>query len=421
MIAPYRVPYGLKEFWTALRGLARPFPAVGHAWFPPFRDLGVDAFPTNQGREGQYALLRALRLSPAARVGVPIFTHPVVWQTIVAAGKQPIFLDTDPVTLGLSLEDLRRKRDRLDCLILIHTFGYPADFDSIAAIMQSRPVLEDCAHALGSTYRGRPLGSLGDGSFFTFLFSKSLRAGGGGCALTRDRALGLEVEKLLNEGPEEARLQGLSHAVANLMLGLAYRKPCYSLLALLTSSRLYRRAANNLSYRVSSSLRMRRSDWGVVASRLKAWKPDSERHSEFWADVRTHLPEGWRIPPEPTWGEWNHWLLPVCPPSEEAAIRGIAKLKRHGVGARLIYLYSPEAGRPYGYAGDCPEAERLSRSVFLLPSHDGLSSLERRRIVECVRLLAGTQDSDGRRRFRPVSTLSTLKASESEGASASPQ
>ncbi len=326
----------MNEVRAALRGLARPFPDVGQAWFPPFRGLGVDAFPTNQGREAEFALLRALRLPAGARVGVPIFTHPVVWQTIVAAGMQPVFLDTDPVTLGLNLTDLRKKRDRLDCLILIHAFGYPADFDSVAAIMQGRPILEDCAHALGSTYRGRPLGSLGDGSFFTFLFSKSLRAGGGGCALTRDRALGSEVERLLRDGPEETLLQGLSHVMENLILGLAYKRPWYSLLTLLTSSRLYRRAANQVSYRVSSSLRMRRSDWGVVASRLKAWRPDSEQYPEFWVDVRTHLPEGWRIPPEPTWGEWNHWLLPVCPPSEEAAVRGIAELRSHGVGARLI-------------------------------------------------------------------------------------
>ncbi len=388
MIAPYQVPYGGKEFSIALRGLARPFPEVGRAWFPLFQGLGVDVFPTQQGREAEYALLRALRSSGCARVGVPILTHPVVWQTIAAAGMQPVFLDTDPDTLGLSLADLRKKRDRLDCLILIHAFGYPADFDAVTAIMRGKPILEDCAHALGSTYRGRPLGSLGDGAFFTFLFSKSLRAGGGGCAVARNRALGDEVERLLREGPEETYLQGLSHAVANLLLGLVYRKPFYSLLTMITSRRLYRRTANQMSYRVSSSLRMRRSDWGVVASRLKEWKADSEKNADFWADVRTHLPAGWHIPPEPQWGEWNHWLLPVCPPTEQAATRGIARLRSRGVGARLIYLYSPEAGSPYGYAGDCPEAERLSRSVFLLPSHSGLSSPERRRILESVRLLA---------------------------------
>ncbi len=392
MIAPYHFPYGLTDLWAALRGLTRPFPDLGHDWFPEFQNLGVDVFPVHRGREGQYALLRALGLPPHARVGVPLFTHPVVWQTIAAAGMQPVFLDSDPATLGLSLTSLRKNRDRLDCLILVHTFGYPADFDAVAAIMQGKPILEDCAHALGSTYRGRLLGSLGDGSFFTFLFSKPLSAGGGGCAVTRDQPLGEELERLLREGPEESFLQGLSHAAASFLLALTYRKPCYSVLTYLTHirlyrQRLYRRAVRKLINRVSPLLHMRRSDWGVVAGRLKGWNIDSEKNSEFWAEVRRRLPQGWRIPPEPQWGDWNHWLLPICAPTEEAAARGIAKLRGHGVGAGLIYDESPEAARSYGYSGDCLEAQHLSTSVFLLPSHSRLTASERQHILACVQLL----------------------------------
>jgi dTDP-4-amino-4,6-dideoxygalactose transaminase len=154
---------------------------------------------------------------------------------------------------------------------------------------------------------------------------------------------------------------------------------------------------------------MRRSDWGIVASRLETWHADSEKHSAFWLEVRTHLPEGWRIPPEPQWGEWNHWLLPLCPPSQEAAIASIAKLRSRGVGARLMYLYSPEAARSYGYIGDCPEAELLSRLVFLLPSHGGLTTSERQHIVECVRLLDPLNDLSHNRRQKslaePVSVI----------------
>lgn len=387
MIAPYLVPYGLKEFWTALQGLARPFPDVGRDWLPAFRGLDVDAFPTYRGREGQYALLRALRLPPKARVGVPILTHPVVWQTIVAAGMQPVFLDTDPVTFGLNLADLRKKSDRLDCLILVHAFGYPADVDAVAGVMRSKPILEDCAHALGSTYCGRPLGSLGDGSFFTFLFSKPLSAGGGGCAITRHPALGAEVARLLSEGREETVLHGICHSIENLLVSVAYRKSCYPLLTWFTYSRFYRRAASEVNYRVSPSLRMRRSDWGVVAAQLEKWRVESEENQEFWLGVRRRLPEGWHIPPEPEWGEWNHWLLPVCGPTQEATAHGIARLRSHGVGARLIYIYAPEGGRAYGYSGDCPEAERLSRSVFVLPAHSGLSSRERKQILDSIRLL----------------------------------
>jgi dTDP-4-amino-4,6-dideoxygalactose transaminase len=371
-----------------MRGLAQPFPDVGRHWLPAFRDAGVEAFPTYRGREGQFALLRALGLPRQARIGVPILTHPVVWQTIAAAGMQPVFLDSDPSTFGVSLADLRQKSDRLDCLILVHSFGYPADYDAVAAIMRGKPILEDCAHALGSTYQGRPLGSLGDGSFFTFLFSKPLSAGGGGCALTRHRSLADEVARLLREGPEETIAHGLGHAMANLFVSLAYRKRCYRLLTLFTYSRAYRRAASEVAYRVSSSLRMSRSDWGVVTSRLEQWHVESEESSEFWLEVRRRVPEGWHIPHEPECGSWNHWLLPVCAPTREAATHGIAALRCQGVGARLIYNYSPEGGRAYGYSGDCPEAERLSRSVFVLPAHSGLSGRDRTRILESLRQLS---------------------------------
>ena len=107
----------------------------------------------------------------------------------------------------------------------------------------------------------------------------------------RNRVLAAEVERLLGEEKDENVLEGLSHAAANLFLGLAYRKPFYSLLTAITSRRLYRRAANRMSYRVSPSLRMRRSDWGVVESRLQEWSADAEKHADFWSEVAKYIPD----------------------------------------------------------------------------------------------------------------------------------
>jgi dTDP-4-amino-4,6-dideoxygalactose transaminase len=156
---------------------------------------------------------------------------------------------------------------------------------------------------------------------------------------------------------------------------------------LLTYNRLYRRAASEVSYRVSPALRMRRSDWAVVQSQVNKWNVQAERSAEFWIDVRRRLPEGWYVPPEPEGSEWNHWLLPVCGPTRDVTAQGIARLRSRGVGARLIYIFSPEGGRAYGYVGDCPEAERLSRRLFVLPAHSQLSRRERQHILESIRVL----------------------------------
>jgi dTDP-4-amino-4,6-dideoxygalactose transaminase len=382
--------------------LERKLPDLAPDWLPSFAGLDVEIFPTHRGREAQYALLRGLGLPSGARVGVPLFTHPVVWQTIVAAGMQPVFLDSDARTFGLSLADLQAKRRALDCLILVHTFGYPADFDSICALMDGKPVLEDCAHALGSTHHGRPLGALAAGAFFTFLFSKPLSAGGGGCAVARGKPLREKVARLLGVGARETFRQGVCHAAANFLAGLAYRKPWYSLLTRVTSSPFYRRVASQARYPVSPALRMRPTDWSVVALRLANGGAHKARNSNFWASVRACLPEGWRIPPEPAWGEWNHWLMPVGPATEESAAQGVARLRGAGIGARWMYYYSPEAARACGYQGDCPEAERLARTVFVLPAHAGLTFAERQHILRCLTMLGAPCRSYGQpRRLRP--------------------
>ena len=101
-------------------------------------------------------------------------------------------------------------------------------------------------------------------------------------------------------------------------------------------------------------------------------------------------------------GKVIHHLIAAASfdPTEEAAARGIAKLRSHGVGAGLVYDDAPKAARTYGYRGDCPEAERLSRSVFLLPSHSRLTSLERQHILRCIRLLNEITDSGDNPRRR---------------------
>jgi dTDP-4-amino-4,6-dideoxygalactose transaminase len=120
---------------------------------------------------------------------------------ILANGLRIRWVDIDPATLNVDLDDLAAKiSPTTRAIVLVHWGGYPVDLDRLAAILDRaeaaygfRPVVvEDCAHAFGTTLRGRPLGNHGNVCVFSFHAIKHLTCGSGGMitlpdARTHDR------------------------------------------------------------------------------------------------------------------------------------------------------------------------------------------------------------------------------------------
>ena len=88
-------------------------------------------------------------------------------------------------------------------MVPTHLWGLPCDMDEIAALARLHGifVIEDCAHALGATYRGRPIGTLGDAAFFSFQTIKPLNTYGGGMAVVRDPSLAHRVAECRTSAP----------------------------------------------------------------------------------------------------------------------------------------------------------------------------------------------------------------------------
>ena len=153
---------------------------------------GGHAVTTSYGRMAAYYIFRSLELPPGSEVVFPALTFWVVPEMARRAGLKVVFADVDPRTFNLDPDRLERAITPLTrAVVPTHVYGLPCDMEEITAVARRHRlrVVEDCAHALGATYRDRPAGTLGDAALFSFQVLKPLNTFGGGMAFTRDPAL----------------------------------------------------------------------------------------------------------------------------------------------------------------------------------------------------------------------------------------
>jgi len=108
-------------------------------------------------------------------------------------GAKPVFADVDPFSQNITAETIEKVLSRrTKAIVAVHLAGWPCDMDPILSLARERGirVVEDCAQAHGATYKGRPVGSLGDVAAFSFCQDKIISTGGeGGMLVTDDHAL----------------------------------------------------------------------------------------------------------------------------------------------------------------------------------------------------------------------------------------
>jgi perosamine synthetase len=132
--------------------------------------------------------LALLDLAPEAEVITTPITFVSTNHAILHAGLRPVFADVELATGNLDVGSVRdRVSDRTGAIMLVHYGGYPCDLDAFYRLGRERgiPIVEDCAHACGSRYRGRFIGSTGDYHAFSFQAVKNLATGDGGAVLVR--------------------------------------------------------------------------------------------------------------------------------------------------------------------------------------------------------------------------------------------
>lgn len=147
--------------------------------------------------------LAAAGIGPGDEVIVPPISFVASATAIARVGAIPVFADVDRATLNLSVSEAARAvTPRTRAVVLVHFAGCPADLDAVSALCAERrlTLIEDCAHAPGASWRGRPVGGFGAFGSFSFQASKNLTAGEGGMLITSDPELAERARSLTNQG-----------------------------------------------------------------------------------------------------------------------------------------------------------------------------------------------------------------------------
>ncbi len=141
----------------------------------------------DSGSNALFLAVSLLDLPPGSVVVVPSFTWVSCAQAVLMAGHKPVFCDVDPATMNVRAQDIEPLLNaNVKAVMVVHYGGLAVDLDPIVEL--GLPVIEDAAHAVCSTYKGRPCGALADVGIYSFDAIKNLTTGEGGGITCRDAA-----------------------------------------------------------------------------------------------------------------------------------------------------------------------------------------------------------------------------------------
>jgi dTDP-4-amino-4,6-dideoxygalactose transaminase len=308
--------------------------------------------------------LLALGIGSSREVICPSFTFVSTANAVLRVGARPVFADIEEDTLGLDPADVERRISPATAAVLpVHYAGIAADMARLLDLARDRRlrVVEDAAHGLGASFRGRPLGTLGDAGCFSFHETKNITCGEGGAVTFAEAAVAERAEVIREKGTNRsAFLRGEVDRYTWVAEGSSY--VLSDLLAAMLDAQLDK----------LPEIRARRAR---VASRYR---------EELTAWAQAHHA---RLPPTDGERQGNDHLFYLLLPDEATRDRCLSGLRARGVMAAFHYvpLHSSPFGKRLGMAGELPVTDRVARTLLRLPLHPRLSEEDVDRVVGALK------------------------------------
>jgi len=161
--------------------------------------LGVkNVIAVNTGTSAIHIALDAFGISAGDEVIVPSMTFAATIQAILATGAVPVFCEINSDTLNVDVADIEKRiTAKTKAIIPVHYCGQACDMDELLAIARPKgiKIIEDAAHAFGSSYKGKKIGSLGDAACFSFDPIKTITCGEGGAVTLNDDEIAEKIRR----------------------------------------------------------------------------------------------------------------------------------------------------------------------------------------------------------------------------------
>lgn len=308
------------------------------------RSHGIAA---SNGSSALELALAAVGVGRGDEIIMPSFTIISCAAAVLRAGATPVFVDSDPITWNMDVSQVApRITPRTRAIMAVHTYGLPVDMDPLLDIARQHGlrVIEDAAEAHGLHYRGRPCGSMGDVSTFSFYANKLITTGEGGMALTDDPEIADRCRRLRNLAFGDA------HRFVHEELGWNFRMSNLQAavgLAQLAQLERFSRIKRGIGHRYTDRLR------GQLHLQLPPVRT-SDAENAYWV-----------------YGVVLRDSVPID------AAEAMRRLAARGIGTRPFFwpMHLQPVLRRLGAAGDraLPVCERLARRGFYLPSGLGLT------------------------------------------------
>lgn len=329
-----------------------------------------EAYALTSGTAGLYLALKALDLSPGDEVITTPFTFVATLNTIELAGGTPVLVDIDPDTYNLDLDHVAKKiSEKTRAILPIHFAGLPVDMDVLFSLTEgtSIQIIEDAAHAIGSSYKGKKIGGFGHAQVFSFHPNKNMTTIEGGAVMVHSPLYGQSLTT--------GRFHGIDRSIWN-----RFSKTGSQVYDVITPAHKF-----NMPdlHGTLGCVQLKQLD-GFIERRTFL----VDRYKKALQDLPSLiLPP---FPPSLDFGHSWHLFAPRINTSETSLTRDdlITQMKKHGIGVGLHYipshLYTYYA-TTYGYKrGDFPHAEAVGDTIFSLPLFPLMTNDDQHRVIKAL-------------------------------------